>query len=258
MNANIQVDQGAALVLCSVAAACELGIAEDRWVYVHAGARATDEWSLSERAALHRSPAIRACGRALFAHAGITADELGPVDLYACFPAAVQLAATELGLPLDDPGRALTCTGGLTFFGGPGNNFATHGIIAVARRLREARVACVGLSTALGWYATKHALGLYGNRPPARAYAALEPGLERTPPRTVAEPHEAEGVAETCTLVHDRSGPPAYGILFALLDDGRRALATTRDPVVLAAMGEDGFLGSRVALHADRTFAPAP
>jgi acetyl-CoA C-acetyltransferase len=115
----------------------ELGVPADRRVYVHAGARATDEWFLSEREALHRSPAIRACGRALFEHTGLTAQELGPVDLYSCFPSAVQLAAAELGLPLDDPGRPLTCTGGLTFFGGPGNDYATHGIIAVARQLRD-------------------------------------------------------------------------------------------------------------------------
>ncbi len=256
LNSNIQVDQGAAVILCSAGVADELGVPADRRVYVHAGARATDEWFLSEREALHRSPAIRACGRALFDHAGIAAGDLGPVDLYSCFPSAVQLAAAELGLALDDPDRPLTCTGGLTFFGGPGNDYATHGIVAVARRLRDAPPGTVGLSTALGWYATKHALGLYGNAPPARPFAALEPAPDPAPARTVAQPAEEEGTAETCTVIYDKGGPPSYGILFALLDDGRRALAKADDPAVLAAMATDGFLGSRVALHADRTFTP--
>jgi acetyl-CoA C-acetyltransferase len=258
LNSNIQVDQGAAVILCSARAADELGIAEDRRVYVHASARATDEWFLSERRELHRSPAIRACGAALYAHAGVEPDALGPVDLYSCFPAAVQLAAAELGLPLDDPARTLTSTGGLTFFGGPGNDYATHGIIAVARALREAPPGTVGLSTALGWYATKHALGLYGNRPPQRPFAALDPQPEAVQPRTVAEPLDAEATAETCTVVYDKSGPPSYGILFALLDDGRRALAKADDPATLAAMERDDFLGSRVALRTDRTFALLP
>src|SRR5690606_33066099 len=96
LNANIQVDQGAAVILCAAGVAAELGIPREQWVYVHAGARATDEWFLSERRELHRSPAIRACGEALFEHAGIGPGDLGPVDLYSCFPAAVQLAATEL------------------------------------------------------------------------------------------------------------------------------------------------------------------
>jgi acetyl-CoA C-acetyltransferase len=242
-------------VLCSAQAARDAGVPRDRWVFLHAGARATDEWFVSERRELHRSPAIRACGEALFAHAQTTPDALGPIDLYSCFPAAVQLAAAELGLPVDDPGRELTCTGGLTFFGGPGNDYATHGIAAVARRLREAPEGTLGLSTALGWYATKHALGLYGNAPPSRPYAALAPAPDHPEPRAVAEPHDGEATAETCTVVYERDGTASSGILFALLDDGRRALARSDDADVLAAMADDGFLGSRVTLRADRTFA---
>ncbi|MDO8184972.1 hypothetical protein Q5424_04170 [Conexibacter sp. JD483] len=254
LNANIQVDQGAALILCSAGAAAALGVPRDRWVFVHAGARATDEWFISERRELHRSPAIRACGEALFTRAHVRAEELGPIDLYSCFPAAVQLAARELGLPLDDPARPLTSTGGLTFFGGPGNNYATHGIAAVARRLREAEPGTHGLATALGWYATKHALGLYGNQPPRRAFASLQPAPATPAPRRVIAPAETTAVAETCTLICDRAGEPAYGILFALTEAGDRALAKTDDPAVMAAMSGDGFLGARVALHADRSF----
>ncbi len=254
LNANIQVDQGAALILCSAGVAAALGVPRDRWVFLHAGARATDEWFVSQRRELHRSPAIRACGEALFARAGIRAEQLGPIDLYSCFPAAVQLAARELGLPLDDPARPLTCTGGLTFFGGPGNNYATHGIAAVARQLRAAEPGALGLATALGWYATKHALGLYGNLPPQRPFAALEPTPAAPAPRRVIEPAETTAVAETCTLICDRAGDPAYGILFALTDDGDRALAKTDDPAVMATMAEESFLGARVALHADRSF----
>ena len=256
LNSNIQVDQGGAVILCSVEAASALGIPRDRWIFLHAGARATDEWFLSERRDLHRSPAIRACGAAAFAHAGIEAAQLGPIDLYSCFPAAVQLAARELGLPLDDPARPLTETGGLTFFGGPGNNYATHGIVAVARALRTAAPGTTGLATALGWYATKHALGVYGNTPPERPFAALEPTPEPVEPRTVADLADAVATAETCTLIYDRDGTPSYGILFALLPDGRRALAKSTDPTVMATMATDAFLGSQVHLAPDRSFAP--
>jgi acetyl-CoA C-acetyltransferase len=209
---------------------------------------------MSERRELHRSPAIRACGEALFAHTGTRADELGPVDLYSCFPAAVQLAANELGLPLDDAARPLTCTGGLTFFGGPGNNYATHGIVAVARELREAEPGTSGLATALGWYATKHALGLYANEPPRRPYALVDAPPAPVEKRTVAEPGDAEATAETCTLIYDREANPTYGILFALLDDGSRAVVKSDSPDVMAAMPADGFLGSRVRVRADGTF----
>ncbi len=254
LNANIRTDQAAALVLCSVAAAQAAGVPRERWVFPHAGAQAADEWYLSHRRSPAVSPAIAACGRAVYGHAGCGPDDLGPVDLYSCFPAAVQLGAHALGLDL---ARDLTCTGGLTFFGGPGNNYATHGIAAVARRLRGAPAGTRGLATALGWYATKHAVGLYGSSPPERPFAAVDAEPDPVVPRVVADPGDHEATAETCTVVYERDGSPSYGILFALLDDGRRALGTTRDPGVLEAMPGDAFLGSRVRLRPDRDFAPA-
>jgi acetyl-CoA C-acetyltransferase len=257
LNSNIQVDQAAALVLCSVATATALGVPRDRWVFVHAGAAAADEWFVSHRHTPAASPAIAACGRAVFEHAGAGPDDLGPIDLYSCFPAAVELAADALGLALDDPARPLTCTGGLTFFGGPGNNYATHGIGAVARQLRESDGDAIGLATALGWYATKHAVGLYGSAPPPRPFAALTPEPETPAARTVADPGDFEADAETCTVIYERDGSPSYGILFALRDDGERALGITRERDVLDAMPADGFLGSRVRLGSDRSFAPA-
>jgi acetyl-CoA C-acetyltransferase len=254
-NANIQVDQAAAVIVCSVEQARSLGVPPERWVFLHASAAATDEWNLSERDRLDRSPAIAACAGALFEHARIGPEDIEVVDLYSCFPAAVQLAARELGLDLR---RRLTCTGGLTFFGGPGNNYATHGVIALARALREAPEDTLGLASALGWYATKHAIGVYGNRPPDVDFAALEPAVDRPPPREVAPSGTAyRATAETATVIYERDGSPSYGILFALLEDGRRVLGITRETAVLQAVATDGFLGAPVEIAADRGFEPA-
>lgn len=254
-NANIQVDQAAAVILCSAAHARSLGVPQDRWVFLHASAAATDVWNLSERERLDRSPAIAACGRALFEHTRTGPEDLAFLDLYSCFPAAVQLAAGELGLDLR---RALTCTGGLTFFGGPGNNYATHGVVALARALRDAEPGAVGLASALGWYATKHALGMLGNGPPLRAFAMVEPSVAQTPARAVVPAGARyDATAETATVIYERDGSPSYGILFALLDDGRRVLGMTRRREVLDAIAQDGFLGSQLTVAADRSFEPA-
>jgi acetyl-CoA C-acetyltransferase len=253
-NANIQVDQAAAVILCSVAHARAIGVPSERWVFLHASATATDEWNLSERNRLDRSPAIAACASALFEHARIGPADIQLIDLYSCFPAAVQLAAHELGLEL---GRQLTCTGGLTFYGGPGNNYATHGVIALARALREAPDDTLGLASALGWYATKHAIGVYGNTPPAAEFAAMEPAVAGPARREVAPPGSAySATAETATVIYERDGSPSYGILFALLDDGRRVLGNTRETAVLEAVAQDGFLGAPVEVAADRGFEP--
>lgn len=257
LNADIQVDQAAALLLCSAGVAAGAGVPRERWVFPVASAGGEDEWLVSERRELHRSPAIAACGRALFGHAGCGADDIGHVDLYSCFPAAVELGARELGLPLDDPDRPLTETGGLTFFGGPGNNYSTHGMAAVARRLREGQPGELGLASALGWYATKHALVLLGNRPPVRPFAAAAPDFDPVEPRAVVADGDHEATVETCTVVYERDGTPSYGVAFALLEDGRRGLARTTDADLMREMTTDGFLGSRVRLGRERSFTPA-
>jgi acetyl-CoA C-acetyltransferase len=145
-TANMQVDQGAAYIVCSVEAARAAGVPEERWVFPLAGADAHDHWFISHRPELHRSPAMRLAAAAAFELAGVGPDDLGPIDLYSCFPAVVQMAAREMGLPVDDPDRPLTLTGGLTFGGGPGNNYTSHGIAQLVGALR-AQPGSVGLAS---------------------------------------------------------------------------------------------------------------
>src|SRR5207244_683430 len=128
LNAQIQVDQAAALVMCSVAAAEAAGIPRERWVFVHSGADAHDHWHVSEREQLGASPALRAAGRAALEGAEVAIDDVAHLDLYSCFPSAVQIAGLELGIDVFDGARVPTVTGGLTFAGGPGNGYVTHAI----------------------------------------------------------------------------------------------------------------------------------
>ncbi|MBU3750474.1 MAG: hypothetical protein FGM52_08475, partial [Mycobacterium sp.] len=151
MNSNNMVDQAAALLLCSVEKATYLQIPRDSWVFPYSGTDAHDTYSFAERHELHRSPAIRIAGARALELAGVGLDDLDYVDLYSCFPSAVQVAARELGLPVGDPDRPLTVTGGLTFAGGPWNNYVMHSIATIAERLRD-NPGSVGLITANGGY----------------------------------------------------------------------------------------------------------
>ena len=244
MNSNNSVDQAAAILLTSAGTAAALGVPRDRWVFPVASAEAEDP-PLSERADMHRSPGLRAAGAAAMRLAGAGAGDLAHVDLYSCFPSAVQIAAAELGLPLD---RELTVTGGLTFAGGPWNDYVSHAIAAMTGRLRDDPGA-LGLCSALGGFLGKHAVGVYSTEPPAQGFRH-ESIREESPRRGLAESFDGEVSVETCTVMHDRSGAPERGIAACLLDDGRRTWATTADPGLMAAMIGDGFIGARVEVGA--------
>lgn len=257
LNANITVDMGAALVLCSAEAAEAAGVPRDRWVFLHSGAQAHDHWFVSERDELHRSPAIEACGRAAFEHAGVGIDEIAHVDLYSCFPSAVQIAARALGIDLAE--RTPTLTGGLTFAGGPGNNYVTHAIAALVPLLR-ADPGAYGLTTAVGWYVTKHALGVYSGRPPARPYAAVDvqEQVDRLPRRQVVDGYQGTAAIESYTALYERDGRPRVGVVAARLPDGRRALAKSHDAGELGELlGGDDPLGRAVELRGAGAFVLA-
>ncbi len=229
MCANLQVDLAAGVIVASVAAAQAAGVPQDRWVFLHAGASATDEWFVSERADLAESPAIAAAASAALDHAGITAQDLGPIDLYSCFPAAVQLGAKALGLPWSDPARPLTVTGGLTSAGGPGNNYGLHAVSTIVPLLREAPEE-FGLSSSLGWYATKHALGVYSATPPTRPFAHLKPAFERPPARRALGTLDGTAVVEAVTVPFGRTGEPEAVLVSAITPSGDRVLLRREDP----------------------------
>jgi acetyl-CoA C-acetyltransferase len=251
MNSNLSTDQAAAVVVCSVEAARGLGVPEDRWVFPWAGADAHDHWWVSERADLHSSPAIAACGRTVFELAGRGVDDVAHVDLYSCFPSAVQISAAELGLSLDRP---LTVTGGLCFAGGPGNNYVTHSIASMVDTLR-ADPGSLGLVTALGWYVTKHSMGLYSTEPPPGPYRSASPQAEvdALPRRDYTADYDGPVTVESFTVMHERDNSPSLGIVACLLPDGRRAWANVRDAAALTSLMADDPIGTKAHRLADGT-----
>src|SRR5918996_1079511 len=236
MNANNAVEQAAALILCSVELARALGVPRDRWVFPRAATQARDTYVLSHRLDLRSAPALGVAGRRLFSLAGAGVDDVAHVDLYSCFPSAVQVAAAEIGLSLERP---LTVTGGLSFAGGPWNNYVTHAIAPLTEVLRR-DPGSLGLVTGLGGYLTKHALGLYSTEPPVGGFrwadAQDEVEAAGLPRRALAEEGEGDATIESWVVEHGRDGEPRRALAACLLDDGRRAWASSEDPDTVAEL----------------------
>ena len=253
MNSNNMVDQGAALILTSVEQAVRLQVPAERWVYPQSGTDAHDTSAIAERGDLHRSPAIRIGGARALELAGLGIDDIDHVDLYSCFPSAVQVAAHELGLAIDDPARPLTVTGGLTFAGGPWSNYVTHSIATMAELL-VANPGRRGLITANGGYLTKHSFGVYGTEPPSEfRYEDVQPAVDREPTTIGLVDWEGIGTVEAWTTPFDRDGRPEKAFLAVRTADDARALAVITDPDSAAATVRDDIAGCKVAVAADGT-----
>ena len=245
MNSNWDLDQGAALILCSTEAADDAGVPKDRWVFPHAGTDSHDTPLVSNRDKFSESPGMRAAGRRALELAGIGVDDVAHIDFYSCFPSAVQLAAAAIGVGTD---RQLTVTGGLTFAGGPLNNYVTHSIATMAGVLRN-DPGSRGLVTANGGYITKHAMAVYSTEPPADGFRweDVQDEVDRTPTRPFTEEHDGPVTVEAYTVMHGREGPERA--LFAcLLPDGSRAFGNSTDDATMKAVMEDEHIGRSARL----------
>ncbi len=254
MNAILDVDQGAAVVMTTAGEARRLGIPESRCIHLHGGGDVDDLWYVRDRVEYHSSLGMRVAFEEALTQAGIDASALGPVDLYSCFPVAPQFAAGILGFPTDGT-RPLTVTGGLPYFGGPGNNYAMHAIATMVERLRDTPTT-FGLVSALGWYLTKHAVGVYGAAPPSRTWerpsrAALQARVDATPHPACVEAAEGRARIETYTVLHDRDGVAHDAIVVARLENGARAFANVEpDPDLLATLEREEMVGASGAISA--------
>jgi len=255
MNAILEVNQGAALVLLADSAARRLGVAHDRWVYPWAGVDVTEQWFLQDRVDYASLPGVRRAGAALLETVGRGIDAIAHLDLYSCFPIAPRLSAAMLGLA-PDTARALTVTGGLPYFGGPGSNYATHAIATLAAPLRADRES-FGLAHALGWNLTKHALAVYGGAPPPRGWqraggAALQAHVDAEPHPSIVETPAGRGTIEAYTVLHARGGEPEGGSVIGRLAGGERFLAILpRDRGLLEAMEQAEQVGRAGTLRQD-------
>ena len=248
MNSNNDVDMSAALVICSVERAQALGISKEKWVFPQSGTDCHEHNYVSHRDTFSETPAVRLGGALALKLADKYIDEIGIIDLYSCFPSAVQLGAQSLGLPLT---RALTCTGGLSFAGGPWNNYVMHAIATTMTEIRN-KPNETAFVWANGGYATKHAFGVYAATPPKNGFRHDSPQnqIDSLPRRDVVNSKQAEGPAtiEAYSVMHDRNGLPEMVCASTLLGDGRRAWATSNDRDLAASMTQDEWVGKKAKL----------
>lgn len=236
--ARDQVNQGAALVMTTVGAARALGIPERQWVFLHGYAHAADR-PLLERPDLGAAPAAELAAKAALRAADIGVADIAFFDLYSCFPIAVSSLCDALGIAADDP-RGFTVTGGLPYFGGPGNNYSMHAIASMVEVLR-AHPGAFGFVGANGGILSKYSVGVYSTT--AAGFTPCDRGpvqatLDALPAVALSAQPEGRATLESYTVIHGKDGRPAIGVVVGRSDDGSRCMATSRkdDAATLARL----------------------
>ncbi len=250
-NTSWNVDQAAALLFCSAGVAEELGVPRERWVFPRASTESNHMLALSQRPEIHRCPGARIAGRRALALSGLDIEDVDLLELYSCFPIAVESYAAELGVA---EGRDLTVTGGMPFAGGPLNNYVLQATARMAELLR-AGGARTGLVSSVSGYLTKQGFGVWSMEPGPSGFGFADVSDEvaaESPARAVAALVDGPVSIVGCTVMyHEDRALCAVAVVDQA--DGSRSLASSGDPVVmervetseccgLAARVQDGVL----------------
>ncbi len=245
--ARDQVNQGAAAVMMSVEAARRLGVPEEKWVYVH-GHSDMVEQDLLVRTDLSASPAAVHAAHEALRVAQIGVDDIATFDLYSCFPFPVFAICEALGIDGDDP-RGLTMTGGLPYFGGPGNSYSLHAIAETVAEMRG-KPGYFGFVGANGGTMSKYSVGIYSTLPVnwrTDRSAARNDEIAALPTVPVTEAADGPATVETYSVRYD--WPVATGVIVGRLDaDGSRFMALAEDDDLVGLMSEGDPLGAHIVV----------
>ena len=232
LNAVLNTDQAATLIMMSAGRARKLGIPEQKWVYWLGGANSQEKaWWPSERPSFTSCPAMKDTLFSALTNSASEMKDMDHIDFYSCFPVAVEMACEMSGLDINDR-RGFTVTGGLPYAGGPASAYTLHSLATMVNKLRG-KTAEKGLVTGNGWYLTKHSAAVLSSEPHASTLPKL--GLVANLPSSdmetkacvVNESVEGGGTIEAYTVKYGRDGQPDKGIVLGRTDDGERFMSNT-------------------------------
>jgi len=244
--AQMNVDQAAAILVCSLAAARRLGLDASRVVFPHVALESSLSVPVSQRAHIHRWPSMEVLAATAEAHLGYSLTAIEPVELYSCFPAAVRVQQRALGLPVDG---IPTITGGEAFAGGPWNNFVLQTTAAMVERVR-ATPGRPGLVTTLSGLMNKPGLSVYATEPadrPVLVADLVDAATAATERRTVAEGHRGPATVVTYTVFYDGLTPVRTTVI-ADTPDGDRCVAQCADADLAERVTHEELCGTTVTV----------
>jgi acetyl-CoA C-acetyltransferase len=249
-NASWNVDQASALLLCSVEQAKKMNVPRSQWVFPQVFTESNHMMTVTARAELHKCPGAELAGRAAFEASNTSPEQLDFLELYSCFPLAVEVYASELGIPET---MDWSFTGGMPFAGGPFNNFVLHSVGQIAEHIRR-KPNSLGMVTTVSGYLTKQGFAIWGSNPNQNGYQFVDVTktvAEVTKRRDVNPDYEGPARIAGYTVMYNRN-EPQRGVAVVDLPDNLRSIAYTDDIKLMDAMEREEFCGTVVNVRDGR------
>ena len=154
------VNQGAAIVICSEELANTLDVDQKKRIYPIAAAENNHMMPSILRPQLSKQAGMQMAANFIIDICKDKDINISYFDLYSCFPVAVQMFADTLGIK--DISNS-TITGGMSFAGGPLNSYVLHSTIKMIKKLRQNNNNA-GVVTGVSGMMTKQSYCLWSNQ----------------------------------------------------------------------------------------------
>jgi len=155
------VNQASAMIICSENLANNLDIPLSKRVYPVASSESNHMIAPIQRPHLSKSYGLDLAVKFIKDVCRDNNIEPNLYELYSCFPIAVQMFSDSLGL---NENQSKTVTGGMSFAGGPLNNYMIHSTVKMLSKIRSDH-SNIGLVTGVSGMMTKQALALWSKKP---------------------------------------------------------------------------------------------
>lgn len=254
-NSQWNVNQAAAILVCSAAKAKALGLNGARWIYPLSGAQSRHVTCLAEKKQLHTMPGAVVSGDRAYALAGITSKEVTAADMYSCFPAPAQIFGRDLKLDH----IPWSVSGSMAFAGGPFNHAAIDSVVRIVDVLRENsnKGRQIGMVSNLSGIFGKQAVALFSNQPNVSGYCFEDVTAQVAKidmPMKVNSQYSGPAKVVGYTVSYIKNAP-SHAFIYCESAAGERTVAKTADASLLNQFLSEELVGKNITVNQDRTIS---
>ena len=237
------VNQSAALIICSEELADKLKIDNKKRVYPISSSENNHMIAIQQRPKLYESLGMVYAANSINKMMKKLDIRLDAYDLYSCFPAAVKMFSKSLELGSEIP---KTITGSMPYAGGPLNSYVIHSTVKMIQKIRAMEVNH-GLVTGVSGMMTKQSFCVWGKE--YQEHFIFDDVTERAKldenPVELSNITEGEGEIIGYTIIEGNQNAPK-AVLYLEDEKKHRKVVSSLDKNFLNLLMEEEWVGKRV------------
>ena len=242
------VSQASAILICEEELADQLNISKQKRIYPMASSETNHMIALIQRPSLINSAGLKLASEKINEVVDENSINLDFIDLYSCFPVAVQQFENVLNL---NTKISKTITGAMPFAGGPLNNYMLHATVQALLKLRNQ--SGNSLITGVSGMMTKQSFCLWSSeyQMPFYHVDVTKKAQQLDKPIPISKAKHGNGIVIGYTVLYEGT-QPSLGVFYIEDSQGERKVVTSQDKEIISSMREKEWIEKEISYHGNQ------